>query len=354
MNVPTVWYDFGFTPVNVNEIKSLSDFERQPGIRAGGLPFWDWLDLKQLGEVQSQHTQSFSMILSDWFTPSRTIHDRNLIGIETEAIDEFPAFSFLLGDLHPHVLGLPFVLLAIGLAIEWFFKGDQLARETPIKIKERLIQSWKWILLSAIILGGLLFLNTWDFPIYGFLLGFCFIMGFRFSQGFKSWRLQWKAPFTILMVGLGLSTFLYGPFLLTFQSQAGGILPNLIYPSRFQQIFVMFGPLIIPVVFFLLWLIKRVANVFSLKRAVLTGSAILFGLLGIVILLSSLSFVKLPADWIDSVAFPLKINEALSLLIQRRLVDSFTALFSAAIFGVCLTIIWGSDGAREKNMSKMR
>jgi uncharacterized membrane protein len=34
-----------------------------------------------------------------------------------EVIDEFPFFSFLLGDMHPHVLGLPFVLLAVGLAL---------------------------------------------------------------------------------------------------------------------------------------------------------------------------------------------------------------------------------------------
>ncbi len=59
----------------------------------------------------------------------RVVHDRNLIGVETEAIDENPAFSFVLGDMHPHVLALPFVILSIGLALEWLLWGRELALE---------------------------------------------------------------------------------------------------------------------------------------------------------------------------------------------------------------------------------
>ena len=47
-----------------------------------------------------------------WWRASRIIHDRDLAGNAMEVISEFPFFSFLLGDNHPHVYALPQGLLA--------------------------------------------------------------------------------------------------------------------------------------------------------------------------------------------------------------------------------------------------
>ena len=54
-----------------------------------------------------------------WFRASRVLTDINLDGSQAffQPISEFPAFSFLLADVHPHVLALPFALLTIGLAL---------------------------------------------------------------------------------------------------------------------------------------------------------------------------------------------------------------------------------------------
>ena len=51
-----------------------------------------------------------------------------------------------------------------------------------------------------------------------------------------------------------LGIALYLPFYAGFQSQAGGLLPNLFFPTRLSQYFLMFGPFLVVAVFFLLLL----------------------------------------------------------------------------------------------------
>jgi uncharacterized membrane protein len=59
------------------------------------------------------------------------INDLDLAGrsIGLQPIDEFPAFSFVLGDLHPHVLALPFGLAVLALAYELMLAGHRARRE---------------------------------------------------------------------------------------------------------------------------------------------------------------------------------------------------------------------------------
>ena len=52
----------------------------------------------------------------DWFAPSRVVPG---------TINEFPWFSFLLGDLHAHVLALPFTLLALAFALQVALVGPR-------------------------------------------------------------------------------------------------------------------------------------------------------------------------------------------------------------------------------------
>ena len=74
-------------------------------------------------------------------------------------ITEFPFFSFMLGDMHPHVMALPFVLLALGLAL------SLLRRDGPLDLDWLRREPFGFV-GAAIILGAPGFINSWDLPTY--------------------------------------------------------------------------------------------------------------------------------------------------------------------------------------------
>ena len=82
--------------------------------------FWSWLAIKNLTEAPSATAAGTPSRFWWWWRASRVVGDTNFSGGEIEVIDEFPFFSFLLADLHPHVLAIPFALLAVALALNLF------------------------------------------------------------------------------------------------------------------------------------------------------------------------------------------------------------------------------------------
>jgi YYY domain-containing protein len=332
--VPAVWYDFGYAQ-DLNAVRTLDDFEQKPGIRADWVDLWQWLDLKQLGPQPAKPSAGFQWALPNWFFASRVVHDRNLVGVETEAIDEFPAFSFLLGDMHPHVLALPFVVLVLALAFEWLLSGRDMTGEDLVQSGQTLKRSVVYFLLSCVLLGSLFFLNTWDFPVYWFLTVACFAFGVGLTHGLQAIRRYWRLfvvlPITLLITSL----VLYWPFLVTFQSQAGGILPNLVYPTRFQQSIVMFGPVLIGVILFLAWMLVRTRRSFHWHAALWSAVGILLVLILLAGFLSLFAYLKPgTSGLIGQLISPLSWSEALRLLLGRRLVDSLTAISGAIIVGI--------------------
>jgi YYY domain-containing protein len=235
--------------------------------------FWLWLDMRDLREPPLVLGDSW---LPDrfiwWWRASRVIIDYGITGHEQEMIDEFPFFSFLLGDVHPHVLALPFVLVVVALALNLLVnkttphprplslweRGDSPSPSPPgrggqggegvDKWGEFLQNIWREVMeavggrlafgLTAICLGGLSFLNTWDFPIYLSVVGLALA------------RRRRQLTTTIAGTGLlGLAgVLLYLPFYVTFQSQARGLLPNLWNPTRLPQFFVFWGPFLVAVI----------------------------------------------------------------------------------------------------------
>jgi len=220
-------------------------------LETGTSRLWQWVNIDSLRNPPQAPLTLVPQRFWWWWQSSRVVHDIDLLGNVSglSPIDEFPAFSFVLGDLHPHVLVIPFVMLVIGLALNIYLGGmAEERRWLGITLPYRL----DVFIFSAVALGGIAFLNTWDLPVY-----FALVIGAYTLQQvkLKGWDWARVSELLILAIPLGiLSLGLYVPFYISFQSQAGGILPNLIYPTRGFYLWLMFGTLLTPIFLLFGWL----------------------------------------------------------------------------------------------------
>jgi len=231
------------------------------------LEFWQWLGIPDLAGAPVTGTWNPGSLWSWWWRASRVIQDVDLLNrpIGVSPIDEFPFFSFLLGDNHPHVLALPFVLLAVGLAFNFLRRQmtipPEQAEDAPLRISPTGLRQvfdgdWLLFILSALLLGALGFLNTWDMPIYIGLV----MLAYGVGRALRLGRLDWQVVLRSLVFGVGLgvaSILLYAFFYISFRSQAGGILPYILPPTRLVQYLTMFGVFIFLAACFLVAALPR-------------------------------------------------------------------------------------------------
>ena len=239
----------------VSNLEAIFEILHQAGVgwdmASGTSRFWQWVNIASLDNPPMQPLSVLPQRFWWWWQASRVVHDIDLLGnvSNLSPIDEFPAFSFVLGDLHPHVLVMPFVMLMVGLALNVYLGGmDQGKNKFGLRLPYRI----DVFILSGIVLGGIAFLNTWDLPVYYALLVGAYAL--RQVQ-LKGWDWARFSEVMVLALPLGIiSIVLYAPFYIGFQSQAGGILPNLIYPTRGLYLWIMFGALFVPIFLFFGWL----------------------------------------------------------------------------------------------------
>jgi len=154
-------------------------------------------------------------------------------------INEFPYFSFIHADLHPHVIAIPFTILCIILALN-IFKS----KEKGLKIfgDSKILG----LFILAISIGALSFMNIWDFPTY--LLLVVLAIGVQQYSTIKKINSSFikNTGFLILSVII-LSTFLYLPFHLSISPVKGlGIVQKRTGIEHFLTIYLLFLSTIVP------------------------------------------------------------------------------------------------------------
>jgi YYY domain-containing protein len=281
--------------------------------------FWSWLDMQELSSPPSEPLSWIPSRYLWWWRASRVVQDYDLAGNFKEVIDEFPFFSYLLGDLHPHVLVMPFAFLSIGLILNLFLGGGE-GSYRWLGIRLAINPSTFWS--SALVIGGLAFLNTWDFPMYLFFFSLVYVISRALNQRSKKMHIEEEISntgnkitneysyakmikdFILLSIALGISgVLLYLPFYISFSSQAGGILPNLVFSTRGAHLWVMFGALFIPLFVYLIYLWKSDRTRFRIRNGLLIVIAFMGSLWLISLLLGvGISTIQIWGDmFIDSI-----------------------------------------------------
>lgn len=135
-------------------------------------------------------------------------------------INEMPSYSFLLNDLHPHVISIPFFLL--GLTLLW-------------RVWSSPRPDWRWMLLLVFTLAANATVHVWDMMTLGTFLFVLFSARILLDLKQRQDALHahtaghWSSASTLLLTSLvlavtALSPFvLYWPFFSAFQSPVAGI-----------------------------------------------------------------------------------------------------------------------------------
>ncbi len=335
------------------------------GLGSDGL--WRWLDIDDLDQppaslegtgTETRLTRTgwwwwrasrviFDYDVRDW--PNRLDKTHDPAPVRRENIDEFPFFSFLLGDMHPHVLALPFLMLALTVALTLFRIGlaaQPASLATPTLMP--MIPSTH-LFLFALILGALGFLNTWDFPVQWAVAVGAFTWG-RLSKGLSNqatsllalFRPHMRAVLTIAAILGPGALLLYAPFFLGLQTQAGGPLVHVHSSTRLSQFGIMFGPLLFILVSFLAWGVVRARQrqALALRTGVWTGTVLLLLALTLLVL-TSLAIIISPSvrDLIaPGLADEAPVEVALRYL-NMRLSTPWVTLLLAGIIGVAVALL---------------
>ena len=181
----------------------------------GGSGFWEWIGIKDLRAMAG--SGFFPDQFNWWWRDTRVI-DTVVNGRSLDyTITEFPFFSFLLGDLHAHVMALPFLALALGLLL------NVLLSKSPPSFAWLRRNPWECAALSLSI-GALGFINTWDIPTLSTLfIATLLLTGLRHKDAGLGSALL-RAAIVGLPV-LAAAVVLFLPFYLNLESQAAGIVP---------------------------------------------------------------------------------------------------------------------------------
>jgi len=206
----------------------------------------EWLIPCKNGVTQDCFTGPLNPRTTSWYPTEYYFWWRGS-RIIPNTITEFPFFSFLLGDLHPHVMSIPLVLLSLGVS------GSVWRGRRFLSFATHRREPWIGVAV-ALIFGALAFENAWD------ILTFTAVLAVAIAA--RNLRVQWSRRSLLHAAGylgpiLVVAVAAYVPWYVDFRSQAAGLYPYVGAGTRPAHAFLQFGPLLFAGLLALTWAFRR-------------------------------------------------------------------------------------------------
>lgn len=176
-------------------------------------PIYKWI-VPRLNRIIGESVDSY------WFADATRYIGYNP-DVDDKTIHEFPCYSYVLGDLHAHVINIMFVLTVAALLLAWLMNRKarmdiSVRGNEPCKLKLVGEVFSPQLLVCMFFIGLFHMTNYWDFPIYFVVCGavvlFSNLVTYRYKK--EAWILTavQAAAFVIVWTLVAL------PFTLSFDS----------------------------------------------------------------------------------------------------------------------------------------
>ncbi|MGN0164651.1 MAG: DUF2298 domain-containing protein [Lachnospiraceae bacterium] len=203
--------------------------------------------------------------VSDYWFANATRYIGYNPDVDDKTIHEFPSYSFVLGDLHAHVINIMFVLTVVALLLAWIMNrkasmdiAKASGKPCGLSIVREVLSPQ--LLMCMFFIGLFHMTNYWDFPIYFVICGavvlFSNLITYRYSK--KAWILTAIQAVVFVIVW----TVVALPFTLSFDSISTAI-HLCTKHSALYQLLILWG---LPAVIIVVFLITKIRKTIKLKK----------------------------------------------------------------------------------------
>ncbi|MBI4330053.1 MAG: hypothetical protein HY673_02085 [Chloroflexi bacterium] len=200
----------------------------------GSPEFWQWTGIK--GLTQPNVSNNWYPTEHFFFWRATRVIDTVVDGRSLDyTITEFPFFSFLLADMHAHLLAIPFVLMSLGFSMNVLFTRE------PMSLQWLGRNAWTMVIMT-VGLGSLGVIHSWDLPTYaGILVAAVFLQSYLApppatpklatppgkaeAMRYTPLGAKWLPPLVISGIVLIGVFFYYFPYYAASRPPVTGVLP---------------------------------------------------------------------------------------------------------------------------------